>query len=99
MSAWCCPTCSGTALPPSWVKVKAELDALSDREREAVGFLLAGLQIYSSRDFADEDRPERGWIGEIADAIRALLPTFWEAWDVAESGVCRFLVPDEEDQP
>lgn len=94
---WRCPTCSGTAVPPSWVKTKAEWDELTDRERAAAEHLLFGLRIYSSRDFPDPDRPERGWIGEIADAIREILPSFWDAWDVADDGICRYLLPDPED--
>ena len=96
---WHCPTCAGTALPPSWVQVKTEWDALNDRERAAATHLLFGLQVYLLMDFYDDERPERGWQGEIADALRAFLPTFWEAWDVSESGVFRFLVPDPEDEP
>ena len=97
---WRCPTCSGTELPPSWVKVKAEWDALSEREREVGRHLLFGLRIYSSADFDGEEGPCRGWRGEISGAIRALLPSFRDAWEVTEDvdGVCKLLDPDEEDR-
>lgn len=89
-AGWECPTCSGTAPPPSWVKVKAEWGELTDLERKVAKRLFSGL-------LPCKELPKKGSRKCVTDAIGALLPTFRDAWEVAGDGVCRFLIPDEEE--